>query len=492
MHTPAKLVQRLLIAFTLAEVVGAQQQPPQFKANVTMKDGSDGSTSSGTMYFGGAKMRTELTLNGQNVIALVDPAAKLQYLLMPSEKTYMQMPIGQGPGGTTVTITGPSDPTNPCAGGSGNTDCARGDKETMSGYETIRWDYTSSAGVRTRAWISTKLRFPIKTQDDDGSIVEISNIAEGPQPASLFGIPTGYQKMDMGMMGGPGSAGRGRGRSSGNDPVAAMMGNLPPDQQAAMAAALRGERPKGPVSATGSAWEKGNGFTLSVTITAAQAEGPTTVNGKGGSSTERKSYSIKWTASMPLNYGSPAAGVPGAPGPMWTLAAGARGVGTAAAAKVPVSLSVTTEAKFDRSVTSDCKSYGEEGPADPGTYQERMSTTTQKSVPVTELSTALITQGNLTLSADLKTYDLRAGVIHAEGQEVTKSHEETTGCLDKQLHKEDKTINPRTADYKFTLDLKGEPLPATVSTISGSKKMPVQIDGRTLDATVSWTITPIP
>ena len=158
-----------------------------------MKRGIEGTTSSGTLYFGGAKMRTELTSGGQNVIVLVDPAAKTQYLLMPSEKTYMQMPIGRGSGG--MTITGPSDPSNPCSGGSGNTNCVRGEKETVNGYEAIRWDFTSSAGVRTRAWISTKLGFALKSQDDNGSSMELSNITEGEQPAGLFAIPAGYQKM---------------------------------------------------------------------------------------------------------------------------------------------------------------------------------------------------------------------------------------------------------------------------------------------------------
>jgi len=167
------------------------------------------------MYFGGAKMRTELTADGQNMILLIDPAAKSQFMLMPSEKVYMQMPIGQGP--VSVPIAGPVDPSNPCAGGSGNTDCVTGSHESVNGYDTVRWDYTSAEGVRTRAWVSTRLRFTVKMQDDAGSSSEISGITEGPQAASLFGIPVGYKKMDVGAMGGStnlpagGSGGDGRG-----------------------------------------------------------------------------------------------------------------------------------------------------------------------------------------------------------------------------------------------------------------------------------------
>jgi len=501
--------QTLILAAFVAPL--AAQQPLQFKASVTAKDGANGTPSSGTMYFGGAKMRIELTLNGQNAIALIDPAAKLQYVLMASEQVYMQMPIGQGPG-SSMTITGPTDPTNPCAGGTGNTNCVRGGNESVNGYETVRWDYTSSAGVRTRAWLSTRLRFPIKTQDDDGSSMEFSNIAEGPQPASLFAIPAGYQKVDIGAMGGMGAgavSGRGRGRGSanasassrGDDPTAAMMANVPPEMRAAAAAALRGEVPKGagsagaagPAAATGSAWERPSGFTVNITVTATQTDGPTTQQALGGSVTNQSSYSIRWVGSVPLNTLTRANGLPGSPGPMWTLVPAMQGMGNAAANKVPVTLSVTTAATSDESTTSDCKTQSDGGGiSDPFIRQGRMNATAQKSIPLSDMMVLAAAQGHLTLSPDLKTYDLVAGIKEVGGQEVTKSHTETTGCKDKKVRRGDDPTKTRTADYSFHLELSKEPLPATMSTISGSKKMPVQIDGRTLNATVAWTITPIP
>lgn len=485
----ARRVQQSLIIAAMAGITAAAQQPPQFKANVRMKDGSDGSTSTGTMYFGGAKMRAELTSDGQNVIMLVDPASHTQYMLMPSEKAYMQMPIGQGPGG--MTITGPSDPTNPCAGGSGNADCVKGDKETVNGYETIRWDYTSSSGVRTRSWIATKLRFPIKTQDDDGSSTEFSNIAEGPQPASLFSIPPGFQKMDVGGLGGtPG--GRGRGRGNANDPMAAAMANLSPELQAQMSAAMRGDAgAKGPASPKGSAWEKGNGWIVTVTVTASESKSPAQVTVPAeGVRTVSSSYSIKMTGSVPLNFVSPSAGAPGAPGPIWSLLAGDPTIGTPAANKLPVTLSVTTEGKSDAFWTSDCKMTGL-GVFDPGSEHATMSGSAQLSAPINEPTIVLRGQGNLTLSADLKTYDLVFGLSPIKVKEETKRHGETTGCRDKLLHKTDST---RTTDVQYNgpqLDLRGQPLPPTVSTISGSKKMPMQINGREMTANVTWTIAPI-
>ena len=51
----ARLAPSLLLLAGLSAV--SAQPSPQFKANVKPTKGSDGTTSTGTMYFGGAKIR---------------------------------------------------------------------------------------------------------------------------------------------------------------------------------------------------------------------------------------------------------------------------------------------------------------------------------------------------------------------------------------------------------------------------------------------------
>lgn len=455
------------------------QQPAQFKATVRMQDGSDGSKSSGVMYFGGAKMRLEIAKDGENIIVLTDPATKTQYILMPSEKMYMQMPIGQGP--VSSQVTGGTDPTNPCSGGSGATDCLKGPTEAVNGYETVRWDYTAKDGTRTRAWISPKLRFPIKTTDDNGSSTEFSNIAEGAQAASLFAIPAGYSKMDVGAMGGMGAAGgRGRGRANSGDPMAAAMSNMSPEAAAAMAAAMRGDVSKGAMGPTGSAWEKGNGWLLTLTINATAV-----TNRDGEMGTNRETYTTRYVASIPLNYGSPAVGVPGAPGPMWTHMA-ADGMGSAEALALPLSLAVESEARTESGYKGAC------GIAeDPFTAVGTMKASAQRSVPIKQPSTELRAQAVFKLSGDLKTYNLLAGVGMLKAKEVTQTRVEKKGCRDGALHVENKSES-RDVEYGVpAIEVNGLPLPRSVSPISGSKKMPVRLGAREFDATVSWTLTPI-
>jgi hypothetical protein len=45
--------------------------------------------------------------------------------------------------------------------------------------------------------VDRKLHFPIKTQESNGSSMELSNIQEGKQAGTLFEIPAGFTKFDM-------------------------------------------------------------------------------------------------------------------------------------------------------------------------------------------------------------------------------------------------------------------------------------------------------
>lgn len=488
MTHPIRLSAKVALMSAIAGAVVAQpQSQSQFKASVKMVNGSDGTAAAGTMYLGSAKTRTELSMDGQNIVVIADPVSRTQIVLMPSDKVYMQMPIGMGP--VSIPATGPTDPTNPCSGGSGNTDCVKGPTESVNGYQAVRWDYTSVEGTRTRAWVSTKLRFPIKSSDDNGSSMEFSNIAEGPQPASLFSIPAGYTKMDVAAMGAMGAAQAGRPGARGNaGNQMGAMANLPPEARAALSAAMRGDAPKAAAGATGSAWEKGNGWILSFTVTGTETLGGKDARIGAFNATGQSSYMITLKGSFALNNVAPAAGVPGAPGPIWSHLAGAPGLGAAAAEKVPLSLSITTESASDGTWKGDCVTL------DPGRRITKMKGSGEASAPMTQMRPDLLAQGMFTLSADLKTYDLVFGIGRPKVKEVTQIHEETgAGCPRGKVSVKD-TTETRVAAYGVpTIELKGMPLPATVSTFSGTKKMRLKFGDREgqIESTVTWTFTPI-
>lgn len=159
----------------------------------------------GKMYMGGGRMRMDMTHDGGKMSMITDPAKKTTYMVMHDQQMYMEMsmdgpmmggPMGRGP--KMPDVKAMTD--NPCAGHAGVT-CKMVGAEMMNGRMCDKWEFVSSnkseAGT---TWIDQKTRWPIKSVRGDGSVMEFTNFTEGPQPASLFVPPSGYEKFDMGQM----------------------------------------------------------------------------------------------------------------------------------------------------------------------------------------------------------------------------------------------------------------------------------------------------
>jgi hypothetical protein len=77
--------------------------------------------------------------------------------------------------------------------------CTKVGNDTVNGRNAVKYEGVSSKGEKGYIWVDTKLHCVVKTDDLNGGI-ELHNIQEGSQPASLFEIPAGYTKFDMGAM----------------------------------------------------------------------------------------------------------------------------------------------------------------------------------------------------------------------------------------------------------------------------------------------------
>ena len=146
----------------------------------------------------------DMNAAGHQTEMINDLAAKTSYMIMPQQKMYMEFHAGaMGPMGRQrmPDLKPAYDPNNPCANEQGVT-CKKVGTETLNGRVCDKWEFTSASGNHT-AWLDQKLHFPIKTLSSDGGGMEMSNIKEGTQDASLFEVPAGYQKFDPSMMGRP-------------------------------------------------------------------------------------------------------------------------------------------------------------------------------------------------------------------------------------------------------------------------------------------------
>jgi len=77
--------------------------------------------------------------------------------------------------------------------------CTKVGGDTVNGRSTVKYEGVSNQGEKNHYWVDTKLHCVIKTDGGSGGI-ELRNIQEGSQPASLFEVPAGYTKFDMGAM----------------------------------------------------------------------------------------------------------------------------------------------------------------------------------------------------------------------------------------------------------------------------------------------------
>ncbi len=141
-------------------------------------------------------------------IMIWNTAAHQYFVLMPERHVYLELgsPMMQ----QAVTFWRPVDVNNACpdweklAAQLKTTEkmgsCKRVGDDAVNGRAAVKYEGTSADGKKSEVWLDSKLRYLIKVKDAEGDGMEFRNIHEGALAGSLFEIPPGYQKMDMGSM----------------------------------------------------------------------------------------------------------------------------------------------------------------------------------------------------------------------------------------------------------------------------------------------------
>lgn len=144
----------------------------------------------GKIYMKGEKMRREFAAGEEVGITIVRPDKKVMWMLMPGQKTVMEMPFSKASLEKMMGMSKEQQAEMKLLG-----------PETVNGYETEKYETTVKGDGKPRKhfmWVSKKLGVPIKMTSPDGSFfMEYRDIKEGAVPDSVFEIPPGYQKMTM-------------------------------------------------------------------------------------------------------------------------------------------------------------------------------------------------------------------------------------------------------------------------------------------------------
>jgi hypothetical protein len=192
-----------LIAFlTLASLALAQTE---FSADIV--DNQRGDKGLSKVYFGKDKMRFDSKddndVRGGGAV-IFDFSNESWVILMAKQHIYMEMPTKMMESRGMFSFFKSGDVDNACsdwlklANRKGGT-CHKVGHESVNGRNTVKYEGTNDEGESDTVWLDSKLRFPVKWEGKKGG-GEMRNIQEGAQPGSLFEIPAGFTKMDMGSM----------------------------------------------------------------------------------------------------------------------------------------------------------------------------------------------------------------------------------------------------------------------------------------------------
>ncbi|MGA7379535.1 MAG: hypothetical protein WBX03_01675 [Terriglobales bacterium] len=190
----------LVLSFILPVALFAQED---FSADIVNHKDS-GNQSHAKIYVTKDKWRIEGLQEGRmNGAIITNLATRTSDILMAERKMYMESPQGQGPASQQLwSFYHARNIDDACGdwlklpynqGGS----CHKVGSDSVNGRSAVKYTGTNSKGETGSVWFDKKIAFPIKWENDKGGSGELQNIKEGSQPASLFEIPSDYQKFQL-------------------------------------------------------------------------------------------------------------------------------------------------------------------------------------------------------------------------------------------------------------------------------------------------------
>lgn len=194
------------ICLSLAVLLPATFTIAQTEFSADMVETQKGEGPQAKIYFGKDKIRFEPTKKDPRGggAMILDLSTQTSTVVMEQQHMYMQLPQQMANQRNMYHFFRTGDVENACTDwlaqswNKGGT-CHKVGSDTVNGRSTIKYEGTNAKGESGTMWLDPKLRFPVKWQGKNGG-GELQNIKEGAQPASLFEIPAGYTKFDMGAM----------------------------------------------------------------------------------------------------------------------------------------------------------------------------------------------------------------------------------------------------------------------------------------------------
>jgi len=182
------------------DVVSPFGSNKQFSADTVITT-DKGQTVTQKIYSDSGKMRTEMSMNGMQVVSIVRPDQQKVYAVMVAQKMVMEMPYdAEKYKKLTVASSGPQGKYEVVG------------PDTVDGVACTKYKVTDDKDNKVFFfWVDATTKTPVKMMAEDNSVTILwKNYKAGPQDAALFMPPPDYKVMNMpGMPGGmPGGGGQ--------------------------------------------------------------------------------------------------------------------------------------------------------------------------------------------------------------------------------------------------------------------------------------------
>lgn len=173
MRVPMRATAAAALALLLGSVQADDGQV-QFSATM-VRNTPDGQSVSGKMYVGDGRTRLEMSQQGRAMVRISDSTRRMEWILFPAEKTYLERSAPPLPEGATPPKAKPSAESDPCAGVQGVT-CRRVGVEEVNGRPAVKWEMTATQQGQTLTgyeWLDQARGIPLKQQAPNGQSMEL-------------------------------------------------------------------------------------------------------------------------------------------------------------------------------------------------------------------------------------------------------------------------------------------------------------------------------
>ncbi len=146
-----------------------QAAPPEFSADTYQKS-PQGDESSGRIFVGQGRIRTEMSQNGQTIVQITDTREQVTWVIFPAQRSYMEQRV---PGPAAVRNQGGEK--TPCSGIPGAS-CNKLGEEEISGRPTGKWDISvtrQGKTLRGTQWVDAERGTVLREEMPNGQRTEL-------------------------------------------------------------------------------------------------------------------------------------------------------------------------------------------------------------------------------------------------------------------------------------------------------------------------------